>query len=216
MDDNASDSSSNLTEVRSCEFPAYFKEHAGRLFHFHGISPYPLPVDGYEWKRLDAIHIVLRQILGRNYDGPVAEVLAPDGLERPKMVVDLCNGTGLWVMDMAREFSHVQFRGLDLVPIATQYPLDNVRFELADVTQRLRFANNSVDFVHARMTSLGVHDYPKLLREVARVLRPGGLFLSCEFGAYAALHPDHPSHANPAEYIPHTARFYRAVTDGIE
>lgn len=50
MDDGASDTSSSLTEIRPYEFPSYFSQHDGRLFHSHGMSPYPLPVDGVEWK----------------------------------------------------------------------------------------------------------------------------------------------------------------------
>ena len=42
------------------------------------------------------------------------------------------------------------------VPIATRYPPDNVRFEIVDVRQFLRFSNDSIDFVHARSAFLGV------------------------------------------------------------
>lgn len=45
------------------------------------------------------------------------------------------------------------------VPIQTRYPPHNVRFEIADVTERLRFADASVDVVHARMTCLRVRSY---------------------------------------------------------
>jgi hypothetical protein len=46
------------------------------------------------------------------------------------------------------------------VPIQTRYPPSNVRFEIADVTERLRFADASVDVVHARMTCLRVCPSP--------------------------------------------------------
>jgi hypothetical protein len=36
---------SDLTEVARDDFPSYFEERDGRLFHSHGGSPYPLPVD---------------------------------------------------------------------------------------------------------------------------------------------------------------------------
>jgi hypothetical protein len=45
---------------------------------------------------------------------------------------------------------------LPTVPIQTRYPPRNVRFEIADVTERLRFADASVDVVHARMACLRV------------------------------------------------------------
>lgn len=45
-----SDTSSELIELQPDEFPRYFDERNGRLFHSHGRSdsPYPLPVDAAE------------------------------------------------------------------------------------------------------------------------------------------------------------------------
>jgi hypothetical protein len=42
------------------------------------------------------------------------------------------------------------------VPIATRFPENNVRFEVADARARLRFADGTVDVVHARDTHLSV------------------------------------------------------------
>ena len=52
-DDGASDASSggDVVELENEDFPHYFDERAGRLFHSHGIqSSYTFPVDGIEWK----------------------------------------------------------------------------------------------------------------------------------------------------------------------
>ncbi|EIM80241.1 uncharacterized protein STEHIDRAFT_126204 [Stereum hirsutum FP-91666 SS1] len=188
--------------------PTYGYGH-GPLFHSHGTSQYryPLPVDGPEQQRLDAHLKIHTLVFGTLYHGPVDEVLSspsssstanfasidtPSPTTRKKMVVDLGTGTGKWVMAMAEKFPHVKFRGIDLAPIATRYPLPNVRFEIADVTEPYRFAEGSVDMVHARVTLLSSHAYTSLLHNTARVLRPGGLFLSYEWGLYPALHPDHP------------------------
>jgi hypothetical protein len=56
---------------------------------------------------------------------------------------------------MARTY-HPSFAFGRTVPIQTRYPPPNVRFEIADVTDVLRFADASVDVVHARMTCLKV------------------------------------------------------------
>lgn len=45
---DVSDTSSEVTELEQADFPAYFIERGGRLFHSHGNSPYPLPVDADE------------------------------------------------------------------------------------------------------------------------------------------------------------------------
>ncbi|KAG6852853.1 hypothetical protein C0991_008574 [Blastosporella zonata] len=39
------DMSPDIVELTSEEFPLYFSERDGRLFHSHASSPYPLPVD---------------------------------------------------------------------------------------------------------------------------------------------------------------------------
>ena len=45
----APDYEPRLRELRSTDFPPYFHERQGALFHSHGDSPYPLPVHGPEW-----------------------------------------------------------------------------------------------------------------------------------------------------------------------
>ncbi|KAH9993441.1 S-adenosyl-L-methionine-dependent methyltransferase [Russula vinacea] len=211
VDDTDDNSSDSLDSIEDHEFPTYFSQRGSppRLFHSHGT--YTLPVDGDEMKRQEAQHILLRMILGSNYDAPIRELLSDNSYERK--VVDLCTGAGHWVLEMAKEFPRVEFRGLDLVPIQTRYPPPNVRFEIADVTERLRFADASVDVVHARMACLKAEVVPHFLQEVARVLRPGGLFLSAEWGVQPTLHPEHPFRPENDAYIPRTVSFYKAASD---
>ncbi|KAN0125366.1 S-adenosyl-L-methionine-dependent methyltransferase [Lactarius tabidus] len=192
--------------LEEAEFPTYFKQIGSppRLFHSHG--RYALPVDSDETKRQEALHILLRMVIGSNYDTPPRELLNSNtcGLE----VVDLCTGAGHWVLEMAREFPNVQFYGVDSVPIQTRYPPNNVLFEIADVTEGLNFKDASVDVVHARMTCLSADTVPGFLREVARILRPGGLFLSAEWDTHPTLHPEHPKFLDLEGYMPETITFY--------
>ena len=76
------------------------------------------------------------------------------------------------VVEMAEEFPHVKFNALDIgqpsgthhnsapcsfldiAPIATRTPPNNVDFEVHDVTTSTRFPARSFDFVHARHCSL--------------------------------------------------------------
>ena len=109
-----------------------------------------------------------------------------------------------------------------VVPIQTRYPPENVIFEIADVTNKLNFEDASVDIVHARMTCINVRHFsslpvqfpshlhgghlqpdaiPRFLREIARILRPGGLFLSAEWDTHPTLHPEHPYYAELEDYI---------------
>jgi len=212
-DDGSSDTSSILTELGADEFPCHFREHRGRLFHSHGNLPYPLPVDGDEQARLNAQHKILRDLLGSHFVGPVTQVLAYEP-GRQKRALDLCTGTGRWVMDMASQFRHVRFSGVDIVPIATRRPHSNAHFEILDVTQPLRWPDGVMDLVHTRNISLAVPNYPEMLREAARVLRRGGIFFSGEIGRSVTFAPGYPG--NPAVDAPGATRFFKVVNDHLE
>ncbi|KAG6849012.1 hypothetical protein H0H93_011995 [Arthromyces matolae] len=205
------DDSSELEELTSDDFPVHFSERNGRLFTSSG--SYPLPVDTPEQERLNVIHRVLRQLIGANYVGPVPEALAPLS-ERQPLALDICTGNGLWLTDMASEFPHAQFRGFDIVPIATRYPPSNVQFEIQDVNTPYRWRTGSVDFVHARSVSMAVSNFSAVLEEVGRVLRPGGLFLSCEWGWYPSFHPA--LGLDPSEHAPGISGFFDALNQALD
>lgn len=208
-EDDASDASSDVTELEEYDFPDHFFERDGRLFHSHGSLPYPLPVDGPEQARLNNLHEILLQTVEFHYLGPVTEVLS-DVRGRQKRVLDLCTGTGRWPMDMAKLFPRVKIYGLDIVPIATRRPERHVQFEIHDITERFRWNNGAMDFVHARNIDLAVTDYPELLQEVARLLRPGGLFFSGEIGRYIDF-----AHGFSVDLAPHARSFFKVVNDSL-
>jgi len=179
--DGFSDASSDVTELGSADFEAYFQERDERLFHSHGGLPYPLPVDTPEQERLNALHCILHTVLGAHFVGPVSQVLAPSPGRLQTRALDICTGTGTWVMDMASQFPNTKFRGFDIVPITTRHPLPNVQFEIHNVNEPVRWSDNTMDLIHARATDMVVSDYPAMLTEATRVLRHGGLFVSGEW-----------------------------------
>ncbi|KAJ7271148.1 hypothetical protein C8J57DRAFT_1603580 [Mycena rebaudengoi] len=200
---SAEENDDDVEELSSEDFPGYFSERNGRLFHSHvNVSPYPLPVDTPEQERMNVQHNALVQLLGAHFPAscPVPDVLAHDP-ERQKYVLDLCTGTGIWTMEMAEQFPHVAF-----LPIATRYPLPNVQFTMQDCQQPhllecgyIRLGPWALN-LHGRtppsptlslnpVTHKQVTSYATTLREVARLLRPGGLFLSGEWNRTAAFHP---------------------------
>ncbi|KAF8181107.1 S-adenosyl-L-methionine-dependent methyltransferase [Pholiota molesta] len=197
------DATTGIVELESDEFPSYFFERNGRLFH-SSTSPYPLPVDTPEQQRLRDLHNILRQLLG---------VLAPQQGSNQRIALDVCTGNGIWVLDMARDFPHVHFRGFDIVPIATRYPPRNVQFEISDVNSPLRWANGTFDLVHSRSVDMAVIDYRQFAHEVARLLRPGGLFVSYEWSPHPAFDPS--LRRDPALHAPASARFHAAITAAL-
>ena len=50
-----------------------------------------------------------------------------------------------------------------------------------------------------------------MLREVHRILRPGGLFVSCELGSHPAFHPGHRMRTN----LPGTTHFFHIVNEAL-
>ncbi|PIL25697.1 hypothetical protein GSI_11447 [Ganoderma sinense ZZ0214-1] len=209
-DDSNSDTSDAVVEVSADEFPGYFQERGGRLFHSHGRSPYPLPVDAEEHQRQNGLNQLLRRLIGDSSVGPVRELLV-DAPGEQRRVLDLGTGTGEWVLDMAREFPRVRFYGVDIVPIATRYPPPNVTFEMHDIAEKFRYDSGSIDFVHARSISMAIRDYGGLLPEIARLLRPGGLFVSNEW----ARSPVMLDGSDIDIHAPSTAEFFRAVRDTL-
>ncbi|KAK7055516.1 secondary metabolism regulator laeA [Favolaschia claudopus] len=183
---------SDFEELTSDDFPTYFSERDGRLFHSHGRSPYPLPVDTPEQERMNVQHRALFELMGGYYPEtcPAAQALAEDP-DRQKYALDLCTGTGKWTMDVAQGFPHVAFRALDIVPIATRYPRPNVQFSMHDVNTPTVWTAGTFDFIHARSVTMAVTSYPNLIAEVLRLLRPGGLFLSGEWGRHPTFDPSY-------------------------
>ncbi|KIL64641.1 hypothetical protein M378DRAFT_582742 [Amanita muscaria Koide BX008] len=210
LEDDLTDSSeAELHELDDEEIVTYFIERDGKLFHNTPESPYPLPVDANELARLDLMHDTLYRLLGAHYLGPVPQVLASTQDGRKRKALDICTGNGKWVMDMAEAFPEVKFRGVDILPISTRYPLPNVRFEMHDVGQQSRWRDGAFDLIHARDISMAIRNWPNLINECARLLRPGGLFVSCEWIHFPVADPSADHDANT--YAPASVRFFNTI-----
>lgn len=158
----------------------YFRELCGRRCNKLN-KRYLLPADEEELKRLDYCHRMVQFIFGgKNYIGPVKEILNTPSRHK-RRILDLGCGGGLWAFEMADEFPQAEVVGVDVAPIQ---PLDmppNCEFELCDLAQpTLPYPSNHFDVIHARCISTAIIDYPALLREITRMLRPGGMILLVE------------------------------------
>ena len=106
---------------------------------------------------------------------------------QPRRILDVATGTGDLALAMARRMRGVQVLGVDLSENmlaearrkATACGLDErVVLSLGDA-ERLEVADASVDVV---TVAFGVRNFGDLgagLREIARVLKPGGIFFIC-------------------------------------
>ena len=114
--------------------------------------------------------------------------VAMAGLKDTDHVLDICCGTGSTTAIIAEEVQQGKIIGVDLSPdmIAVarkKVPAQWVGFERASV-DALPFADNSFNAV---LCTYGLHEIPKgvraaALNEVFRVLKPGGKFMTMDYG----------------------------------
>jgi methylase of polypeptide subunit release factors len=95
---------------------------------------YVMPADEEELRRFELFHRMVRFVFGNKiYVGPVEKVLSADrdtAGERLR-VLDMGTGGGLWAIDMADEFPHVDVTGVDLAPLPPRIVPSNCTLVLA-------------------------------------------------------------------------------------
>ncbi len=126
------------------------------------------------------------------------EVLALDQSTSPVVVLELGCGLGMDVLDMAQQLSRskhggkvigvdfntqmINYARQSLAETTTPLQASNVTIEFiqADLTDLTMFADSSVDVIRSDITMQHVVNLDKALHEVARLLKPGGRFISLE------------------------------------
>ncbi|KAF5381551.1 hypothetical protein D9615_005561 [Tricholomella constricta] len=139
---------------------------------------YQLPVNNEELARLNNQHVLLKMLIGGNYTDRIKEHLA-DQPGQKKVILDLGCGTGAWAMDMATDFPHCSVVGADVAPMDLGLAPKNLRIDVCDANKGLTmYQNGSFNLVNGRLIAMGksawIKNYPALIGEVARILRPGG------------------------------------------
>lgn len=107
--------------------------------------------------------------------------------DEPGVVLDLGAGTGTSTADLRKSFKKALVTGLDLsggmLERAGRRSTLGRRFRRVQGDMvHLPFARHSVDVVHSNLALPWLRDAPGFFGEVARVLKPGGLFLFSAFG----------------------------------
>ncbi|KAG8746022.1 hypothetical protein FRC10_006361 [Ceratobasidium sp. 414] len=174
----------------------YFHEVKGRMFPSDANVAINLPTDSTEIQRCIDHHKVIKMLLGSNYWGPVQQVLAPTpGEGERKQVLDMVTAEGSWAQEMAQQFPHVDFLSIDNVPLMAHVPRSNIVFEVYDLYNGIAAPDASFDMVHMRQATAHLRNPKDLIRDIYRILKPGGLFLfgDSELNAFDGLDPESPA-----------------------
>ncbi|MGI9060764.1 MAG: class I SAM-dependent methyltransferase [Ktedonobacteraceae bacterium] len=112
-------------------------------------------------------------------------------LSQASSMLDIACGPGGWVLEVAREYPHIEVTGFDVSKQMIDYArahakargLENAHFEVMDALKPLDFPTASFDMVNAR-TIVGFMNpdaWPLLIQEMMRVCRPQGVICLTEF-----------------------------------
>ncbi|KAG9127705.1 hypothetical protein FRC07_010628 [Ceratobasidium sp. 392] len=159
-------------------------------------------------------HRVMKMLLGSNYWGPVQQVLAPTpGEIERKKVLDIITVEGSWVQEMALQFPDVDFLSVDNVPLMPHVPRPNIIFEVYNLYNGIAAPDESFDIVHMRQTNAHLRNAKDIIRDVHRVLKPGGLLLfgDSELDVFDGLNPEFPA----GDKLPGLSAGFKLVRQGF-
>ncbi len=126
----------------------------------------------------------------------------PD-LTNIERVLDVGCGTGNWAMEVAQTHPTMSLTGVDISGIMLEYARtraaelqlgERIEFRVMDALRMLEFPSGYFDLVNMRfgVSFLRTWDWPRIIGELARVTRPGGIIRITETDG--TLHSNGPAH----------------------
>jgi len=132
--------------------------------------------------------------------------LAPIG-PNPQRILDVGTGTGIWAMQVAECYPGAEVIGTDISPVQPKWVPPNLTFEIDDLEAEWLYRPGSFDLINVRFMFLAVKDFPALLAQAYRSLKPGGYV---ELSELATLpEPTNPDYQRPV----HLYRWLEALTE---
>ncbi|KAH6970678.1 S-adenosyl-L-methionine-dependent methyltransferase [Ilyonectria sp. MPI-CAGE-AT-0026] len=167
-DSSLGNDAASSTQSISSSILDYRREN-GRTYHRYKDGKYNLPNDEVENERLDLQH----HLCLLTFDGHLG--LAPPGRikSKPKSVLDVGTGTGIWAMDYGDEHPETDVVGVDLSPIQPSFVPPNVRFIIDDIDEEWKYSQ-PFDYIHSRMMNFSIQNWPAYFANVYENLNPGG------------------------------------------
>lgn len=133
------------------------------------------PCDEQEQDLLDIFHELFARV---QYAYSPSHSSRPTGNAR---VLDLGCGTGIWAIDLAKQYPNAYVLGFDIA--ATQPPNYSPNCEFStpfDFERAWVGKGESWDCIHLQLRCGGVRDWPSVYRKACAHLRPGGWFEQLE------------------------------------
>jgi hypothetical protein len=144
----------------------------GRRYQNIPGAAYLYPNDDHEQQRQDCEAGILQQFVFEK-----RQHFAP--LDRPRYILDIGAGTGLWAMGMAEKFPDARITGWDLSAIQPSLVPPNLHWEIFDCTRNDWFRHPaSMDYIHVGML-WGAPRYDEIIRKAMDHLVPGKGWLEC-------------------------------------
>lgn len=123
------------------------------------------------------------QMMTASMNGVLAEQTDPARIHR---VLDVACGTGGWLIQLAREYPHIQCEGIDISGKMLEYARgqavqhqvqDRVQFHVMDALRMLEFPGKHFDLVNLRfgISFVRTWEWAKMLQEMRRVCKPEGI-----------------------------------------
>lgn len=131
--------------------------------------------------------------------GPLSEQLDVTAFQR---ILDIGCGPGGWILEIATLSPHTSLVGIDISWRMIEYAracaqaqklTNRTEFRVMDALRPLEFPDNSFDLVSTRMSSsfMLIKDWPRLLQEMQRVTRPGGIVRVTDVEMWQSNSPAH-------------------------
>ncbi|KAK2011582.1 S-adenosyl-L-methionine-dependent methyltransferase [Colletotrichum eremochloae] len=163
--ESGTDGSSNASTSLASSVRDYNWENRRRYHKFRD-GRYALPNDELEQDREDMKHALIVNVCeGALHRAP---------LDHPQKILDIGTGTGIWVIEMGDLYPEANITGIDLSPIQPEFVPPNVNFLVDDAEAEWLYPDDSFDYIHLRHMAAFIRDWPKLLSQAYRVLKPGG------------------------------------------
>lgn len=129
-------------------------------------------------KTIRTIFQRMRNCAVEDYKKNILKCLDPS--KSPVALLDCGCDDGEWTLELGRQIGNVQLFGIEIVEEQLQIALSRgIEAEIGDLNNRFPFSNEKFEVVHANQVIEHLADTDNFIKEIRRVLKPGGYAVIC-------------------------------------